>query len=112
MSAVIGAGGHSVPPDLTTGSVVLDIGGETGALVIHTDATRLGDEIEVTRLEDIGWRTHVAVLKRRVPRGEAYAAVFSALREGDYRILGAAAPNVASARVIAGGVVEVDWRRL
>jgi hypothetical protein len=111
MSTVSQTGGHSVPPDLTTGSVVLDIGGETGALVIHTDAQRLGEEIEVTCVDNGGWRTHVAVLKRRIPRGTAYAAVFSALREGDYRILGAAAPPAACARVIGGGVVEVDWRR-
>jgi hypothetical protein len=104
------APGHALPPDLTTGCVILDIGGDTGALLIHTDGDRLGDEIEVTRLDGAGMATHVAVLKRRIPGGVAHAAVFSTLREGIYQILGADPSYPGRARVVAGGVAEVDWR--
>ncbi|HEY6379147.1 MAG TPA: hypothetical protein VI316_08195, partial [Candidatus Dormibacteraeota bacterium] len=104
------APGHALPPDLTTGCVILDIGGETGALVIHTGADRLGDEIEVTRLDGAGMPTHVAVLKRRISGGVAHAAVFSTLREGTYQIHGAGPSCPGRAHVMAGGVAEVDWR--
>ena len=66
------------------GSVVLDIGGDLGAAVVHTPATLAGLEIEIRR-EGAEWDgTHVAVRARRTPEGEVYAALFPALEQGSY----------------------------
>jgi hypothetical protein len=66
------------------GSVVLDIGGDLGAAVVHTPATLAGLEIEIRR-EGAKWDgTHVAVRARRTPGGEVYAALFPALEQGSY----------------------------
>jgi hypothetical protein len=94
-----------LPTDLTTGSVLLDIGGDSGALLIHTGADLVGEEIEVERVDD-GQRTHVAVLTRRVGALVTHAAVFASLRAGDY-LVAAAATTV---RVSGGEITSLDWR--
>jgi hypothetical protein len=101
---------HELPADLTTGSVAVDVGDDVGALLIHTDAARVGEEIEVERLDGGGSRTHVAVLTRRVGERIAHAAVFPALAAGEYAVL---RPDgaVAECVCIPGAcVAELDWR--
>jgi hypothetical protein len=103
---------HPLPADLTTGSVMLDIGDDAGALLITTDASRVGEEIELQRVGD-GQRTHVAVLTRRVGATVAvHAAVYASLRAGEYTVLdprsGAAVQTV---RVTGGEITTLDWRR-
>jgi hypothetical protein len=100
---------HPLPADLTTGSVVLDIGGDAGALLIHTGAGRVGEEIEVERVGD-GRRTHVAVLTRRVGAAVAHAAVFAGLRAGEYDVLRRDGRVVQRVAVEGGSIIELDWR--
>jgi len=101
---------HWLPPDLTTGSVLIDVGADAGALLIHTGASRVGEEIEVEPLEWSGRRTHVAVLTRRVGDRIAHAAVFASLRAGEYAVLNPDGSEAARVRVPAAGVGELDWR--
>ncbi len=101
---------HWLPPDLTTGSVVLDVGDDVGALLIHTGAARVGEEIEVTPVDRAGRRTHVAVLTRRVGDRIAHAAVFASLRAGEYAVLHCDGTEAARVRVPPAGVAELDWR--
>jgi hypothetical protein len=68
------------------GSVVLDIGGELGAAIVHTPAALVGLEIEIRR-EGARWDgTHVAVRARSIPGGEVYAALFPGLERGSYEV--------------------------
>jgi hypothetical protein len=68
------------------GSVVLDIGGDLGAAIVHTPANLVGSEIEI-RHEGTPWDgTHVAVRARSIPGGEVYAALFPGLRQGRYEV--------------------------
>ncbi len=68
------------------GSVVLDIGGDLGAAIVHTPANLAGLEIEI-RQEGTPWDgIHVAVRARSVPGGEVYAALFPGLRQGRYEV--------------------------
>jgi len=68
------------------GSVVLDIGGDLGAAIVHTPANLVGLEIEIRR-EGTPWDgTHVAVRARSVPGGEVYAALFPGLQQGRYEV--------------------------
>ena len=88
------------------GSVVLDIGGDLGAAIVHTPATLVGLELEIRR-EGSAWDgTHVAVRARSVPGGVVHAALFPGLQQGSYevRVRGdegglAAAVEVEGARV-------------
>jgi len=100
---------HPLPEDLTTGSVVLDIGGDVGSLLIHTGADRVGEEIEVERVGG-GRRTHVAVLTRRVGAIVAHAAVYGELREGDYDVLDRDGNAVERVHVDGGEITVLDWR--
>ena len=101
---------HPLPADLTTGSVALDIGDGAGALLIDTDAHRVGEEIEVERV-GAGRRTHVAVLTRRVGATVAHAAVFASLPEGDYLVFDPLTATAIDVCVESGQITRLDWRR-
>jgi hypothetical protein len=71
------------------GAVVLDIGGDIGAAVIHTTAALDGAEIEITPVNREWDGTHVAVRRRLGSGREAepiFCAVFSRLPTGVYRV--------------------------
>jgi hypothetical protein len=86
------------------GSVVLDIGGDTGALVIHTGSGMLGREIEVSGPV----ATHSVVRERLIPGGVRYAAVFPGLPAGSYRLsVHGHRDALPTASVVGGQVAEV-----
>jgi hypothetical protein len=87
-----------------TGSVMLDIGGDTGALVIHTGPECHGLEIEVGRA--VGPRTHAAVRERHLPDGVRYCAVIAGLPAGDYTVWRDATTPAGSVTVRGGLVAQ------
>lgn len=91
-------------------SVVLDIGGDVGALVLHTPDAYRGREIEVSPVDDDARRTHTAVLERRVAGRTCCAAVYPRLRAGEWRIWGDDPRLPSHVRIDGGAVAEVDWR--
>jgi hypothetical protein len=89
--------------------LVLDIGGDVGALVIETDARWSEREIEVSPQGDDARRTHTAVHERRIGGAVRYVAVFAALPAGAYRVW-VDEPGLADRVVIVGGEVStLDW---
>jgi hypothetical protein len=68
------------------GSVVLDIGDDVGALVLHTSSEWLGREIDLHPDDRTLPHTHSAVRERRSPEGMSYAAVYAQLHAGRYTI--------------------------
>ncbi len=89
--------------------VVLDIGGDIGALIVHTDADMHGVEVEISATGQDDRRTHKDVLEREISGRPAYTAVFDRLREGTYTLW---VDDVARARdvIVAGAAVaELDW---
>src|SRR5436305_373489 len=95
------------------GTVMLDIGGDRGALILMTPPELLLAEIEVSLVGDElaaqplpahdhahghgdghvhthahPHRTHVAVRERRGPSGIRYAAIYPSLVEGEYTVWG------------------------
>ena len=94
----------------TMGSVMLDIGGNSGALVIATGPEWHGREIEISRKgQDSAVRTHVAVRARHVQDGVRYTAVFPSLPAGAY-VIWRNRTEPGGAVVVAGATVtEVDW---
>ncbi|HEY6295344.1 MAG TPA: hypothetical protein VIX15_06745 [Streptosporangiaceae bacterium] len=69
------------------GTVVLELGADTGALILYTPADLDGAEIEISRHGDLlGRRTHSQVRQRPVASATKYAAVYSSLTAGQYTI--------------------------
>ena len=88
--------------------VVLDIGGDIGALIVHTDAAMHGVEVEISATGQDDRRSHKDVLEREINGRPAYTAVFDNLRQGTYTLW---IDDVAYARdvVVTGGAVsELD----
>lgn len=70
-------------------TVVLDIGGEIGALIIQTGPELLGLEIEISPLPSTELpepvRTH-SMVRERTTTPPSYDAVYPDLREGEYTV--------------------------
>ncbi|MGW3806298.1 phospholipase [Micromonospora sp. NPDC005113] len=97
---------HAYGPS-ETGSVVLDLGGETGALIIHTGRDLHGREIEISRAEDR--RTHSAVRERRVRDGSFHSAVYPDLPAGIYTVWWDESAPVGTVTVHGGVIAEFVW---
>jgi hypothetical protein len=84
--------------------VVLDIGDDVGALIVHTGAELAGVEVEISPAGQDGRRSHKDVLERSINGRPAYTAVFDRLAAGTYTLW---THGVARARgvVVAGGEI-------
>jgi hypothetical protein len=106
-------------PHAGDGAVVLDIGGDVGALVVIMPAELEGAEVEAGRRGEGGGRAgghghrrppHVAVVARPVAGGVVHSLVFGELVEGDYELYQRPdGPVELRASVIGGTVTEVSW---
>lgn len=94
------------------GAVMLDIGGDMGALVVIAPDELAGVEIEARDCAaPVGQHApHAAVLGRPTPRGTVHSVVLGALRAGRYELrrLPDGAPQL-SATVTGGEVTQVRW---
>ncbi len=89
--------------------VVLDLGGDIGALILHTRSGMLGVEVEISATGQDDRRSHKDVLEREINGRPAFTAVFDNIREGTYTLW---VDDVACARdvVVSGGAIsELDW---
>jgi hypothetical protein len=75
---VYGPSGH--------GTVVLDLGPGTGALVLHAPRELDGAEIEISPRGSPDRRTHSMIRPRHTAGNIQYAAVYPGLAPGDYTI--------------------------
>lgn len=90
--------------------VVLDIGEEVGALIVHTDFTMHGMEVEISPSSDDAERSHKEVLERKISGQPAFTAVFDGLRAGTYTLWTAGEARQRSVNVQGGTITELDWR--
>jgi hypothetical protein len=93
------------------GSVVLDIGADIGAVVLHTPHELAGDEIEIRRTGKGARPTHTAVRSRRIGAHSSLAAVFPAVEAGEYTLHSVTHPALTPrcVTVIGGQVTEAHW---
>jgi hypothetical protein len=70
----------------SAGTVLLDLGADTGALVLYTPPGLLGAEIEISPDTPGAPRTHAAVRARPGPSGTRYAVLYEGLAAGRYTI--------------------------
>ncbi|HEX8917154.1 MAG TPA: phospholipase [Chloroflexota bacterium] len=93
-----------------TENVVLDIGGDIGALVIYTDKDRDNDEIELSP-KGSSARFHNQVHERQFNGRTLFAAVYPGIHAGEYDIWADESTVAGSITVAGGQVATVDWRR-
>jgi hypothetical protein len=96
------------PPD----ALVLDIGGDIGALVLYADPEWLGQEIDLT--PDGAPRSHhlhTMIRRRRVADREVIAGVYPEVVAGVYTLWRPEGDPLATITVEGGAVTEVDGRR-
>lgn len=107
------------------GAVVVDIGGDYGALVLDARPEMDGVEVEIRPVGDTPFADephehglsgghhhlqHVAVLRRPSPSAARYAAVFPSLHRGTYELYRRPADPVALTVEVVGAVVtEATW---
>jgi hypothetical protein len=91
-------------------SVVLDIGGDIGAVILYTDADLRGREFEIGLRSTPDQHTHVEVLERIVDGASIFAATYYGLREGEYVLRSEDGSVLDEVMVKGGEVATVDWR--
>jgi hypothetical protein len=95
------------------GSVLLDIGGDVGALVVSMPAAMEGVEVELDRASGDahgGHRPHVAVVSRPVADGAVPSLVFPELVAGSYGLCLKGTSDVRLVVDVRGGeVATADW---
>jgi hypothetical protein len=91
--------------------VLLDIGGDVGALVVTMPADRVGDEVEIAAVGDReAHRPHVAVVPRPVLGAEVPSLVFPELTGGTYDLFEKGESRaVLRVEIRGGGVTTADW---
>jgi hypothetical protein len=97
---------HYTAPSYT-GTVVLDIGGDVGALIVYTRSEQLGLEIEVSRAGEE--RTHVAVRERRLSGRSLYGAVYPGLPAGEYTVWAEGDTPAGTVTVRGAEIAQFTW---
>jgi hypothetical protein len=85
--------------------VVLDIGGDVGALMLRTSPRMVGVEIDLTPDDVTLPPTHSAVRERQSVNGLSFAAVYPHVTAGTYRVEGSAQ----RVTVEGGRVTDVEF---
>jgi hypothetical protein len=101
---------ETIPGPSGVGTVLLDIGGGTGALILHAPAELNGVEIEISPNGSAGApRTHSRVRERRVGAAVRYAAVYPAVPSGTYTVWRDAVTPAVSVTITGGSVASCRW---
>ncbi|HEY7859709.1 MAG TPA: hypothetical protein VIC82_14530 [Candidatus Nanopelagicales bacterium] len=91
------------------GPIVLDLGGDVGALVLHTGSEQVGLELEISPIDHPNDRQHVAVHPRNLGDRVVYAAVYPDLVQGDYHIWSPLGDPALAVAITGGRITQADW---
>jgi hypothetical protein len=94
--------------DAASASVALDIGPGKGALVIYPHERYRGREIELSRTDGEGRRTHTGVHDRATEAGSILTAIFGSLPAGEYVVWRDATDSGPLVTVPEGQVAELE----
>ena len=103
--------GHQSGPT-GAGSVILDLGGSVGALILATPPELHGQEIEISPADGGAGtrRTHAMVRRRETGAGSSYAAVYPGLAAGAYTVWRTASTPGGTIVVEGGQVTRFSLR--
>jgi len=104
-----GSAGHVARPSEPSQAVLVDVGEDTGALILRAGPDLEGLEVEIHPVADPTQRTHVWVLPRAGRDSTIYAAVFPRLAAGDYAVIGPDGAVTAVVPVPANQVTSARW---
>ncbi len=90
--------------------VVLEIGEDVGALIVHADPELHGTEIEISPERADHLRSHKEVLERSLNGSSAFTAVFDAMPAGSYTLWMDGRARSRDVSGTGGEIVELDWR--
>jgi hypothetical protein len=101
---------ENIPAPSGIGTVLLDIGAGTGALILDAPAELVGVEIEISPngVRDAA-RTHSRVRERRIGSAVRYAAIYPGVPAGSYTIWQDAATPAATVTITGGTVTHCHW---
>jgi hypothetical protein len=99
--------GEPDPGPSGSGTVVLELGPGSGALVLYAPAALDGAEIEIST--DAASRTHSRVRPRHVAGGIKHAAVYPGLRPGHYTVWRDSCTPGPTVRITGGAITTVNW---
>jgi hypothetical protein len=88
-------------------TVVMEVGGDMGALVLYVDATELGNEVDIFREGDDTPLTHTAIRERHLGDAVLYAGVYPGLPAGDYTVAAVGSHPPTDVTIVGGVVAEV-----
>ena len=92
------------PPD----ALVLDIGCDTGALIVYAGEAWVGAELDVTRSgEPRSHHCHLMIRRLRVAGRDVFAGVLPSLDTGAYTVWDPGGAELAAVRVEGGRIGEV-----
>jgi hypothetical protein len=89
--------------------VVLEIGDELGALIVHTGPEMHGVEVEISPAEDDDQRSHKQVLERFAGDRSTHTLVFDQLPAGHYTLWSGDVAKVRDVVVRPGEVAQCRW---
>ena len=89
--------------------VVLEIGDDLGALIVHTGPDMHGVEVEISPAEHNHCRSHKQVLERFAGGESAHSLVFDQLPAGRYTLWSGDVAMLRDVVVRAGEVAECRW---
>ena len=98
---------EAVLPPSRDGSVILELGGDVGALVLYTDAALDGAEIDLLVAGTARPLVHSAVRARHLEDGTVHAAVYPEVPAGDYVVAAHGSVPPIPVTVEGGRVTEV-----
>jgi hypothetical protein len=97
----------SGPLDGPPEALLLDIGGDTGALVLYADEACLGQEIDLTPVgQPRSHHMHTMIRRRRAVAQEFTAGVYAELRAGSYTVWGLDGEPLGETTITGGEVSE------
>ncbi len=98
---------HAAPAG---GPVVLEVGPDAGALIVHVEPDRHGGELHLRRRGAHGSTIHTGIWARAAAPGAAVVAVFASLPVDRWAILDDDGADVREIDIHPGAVTTVDLR--
>jgi hypothetical protein len=101
---------HHATGPTEAGSVVLELGGDIGVLVLDAPASLHGQEIEISRSAPGDYhRTHSLVRERHTSSGVGFAAVYPGVPAGEYTIWRDAGTAAGTVTITGGQVTRFQF---
>jgi hypothetical protein len=101
---------HHATGPTGAGTVVLELGGDIGVLILHAPAELHGQEIEISKSSpgDLH-RTHALIRERHTSSGRSFAAVYPGVPAGEYTIWADPGTPAGTVTIVGGEVSSFTW---